>query len=160
MYCRNLVVISRALLKASWVPQRYLLDHRPRVHIAIHQACSSWCYLRLSDGGEAREALNGGHCVVACCCWRSTWSRAKPSRRIQLLSRGIKRDKLQGTNGAKFALLRRFSLIFADYRFSQEFQYFGGADFRRKPQNSAGNCRFLQKPVCPIQFVPFNSALF
>ena len=33
-------------------------------------------------------------------------------------SRGIKRDKLNGTNGAKFAVFRRFSLIFADFRFS------------------------------------------
>ena len=32
--------------------------------------------------------------------------------------KGNKRDKLNGTNGAKVALFRRFSLIFADYRFS------------------------------------------
>ena len=31
-------------------------------------------------------------------------------------SRGNKRDKLNGTNGAKFAVFRRFSLIFADFR--------------------------------------------
>ena len=50
-----------------------------------------------------------------------------------LVSRGIKRDKLKATNGAEFAASRRFSLIFADFRFSWELQHFGGADFRRKP---------------------------
>ena len=51
----------------------------------------------------------------------------------------IGRDKLSGTNGAKFAAFfgRRFSLIFADFRFSgnysiSEAQTF--ADFHRKSQ--------------------------
>ena len=37
-----------------------------------------------------------------------------------LQSRGIKRDKLNGTNRAEFAVFRRFSLSFADFRFSWE----------------------------------------
>ena len=64
------------------------------------------------------------------------------------------RDKLNGTNRAEFAAFRRFSLIFADFRFSWELQHFGGADFRGKPQETAektaGNRRFSQEPVCPI----------
>ena len=49
-------------------------------------------------------------------------------------SRGLKRDKLHGTNRAEFQVLRRFLQIF---RFSWEFQHVGGADFAencRKPQ--------------------------
>ena len=57
-------------------------------------------------------------------------------------SRVIKRDKLKGTTGAKFAVFfYRFSLIFADFRFSWELQHLGGAEFHRKP-------------VCPMNFVP------
>ena len=48
-----------------------------------------------------------------------------------------KRDKLNGTNRAKFAVFRRCSLIFADFRFSWELQHFGGAGFHRKPQETA-----------------------
>ena len=51
-----------------------------------------------------------------------------------LESRGIKRAKLKGTNGAKFAVF--FSQIFTDFRFSWELQHFGSADFRRKPQGT------------------------
>ena len=48
-----------------------------------------------------------------------------------------RRTKRKGTNGAKFAVFfRRFSLIFADFRFSWEFRHFGVADFRRKPQET------------------------
>ena len=67
------------------------------------------------------------------------------------MSRGIKRDKLNGTNGTEFAVFRRFSLIFADFRFSWELQHFGGADFRRKPQETAEFCR--------NPFVPFSLSL-
>ena len=76
-------------------------------------------------------------------------------------SSGIKRDKLNGTNGPKFAVFRRFSLIFADFRFSWELQHFGGADFRRKPQETAD---FRRKPQKPADFrrnpfVPFSLSL-
>ena len=63
-------------------------------------------------------------------------------------SRGIERDKLKGTNGAKWAAVRRFLLIFAFFlgitafwrcRFSQK--------TCRKPQVCAENRRFPQKPV-------------
>ena len=79
-----------------------------------------------------------------------------------LASRGIKRDKLNGTNGAEFAVFRRFSLIFADFlfllgiiafrrcRFSQKAAG-ETADFSRKPQETAEFCR---KP-----FVPFSLSL-
>ena len=54
------------------------------------------------------------------------------------LSRGIKRDKLNGTNGAKFAVF--FLQIFADFcRFSL---FLGIIAFGRR--------RSSQKPVCPI----------
>ena len=76
-------------------------------------------------------------------------------------SRGTKRNKLNGTNGAKFAVFRRFSLIFADFRFSWELQHLGGADFRRKPQETA---EFRRKPQETAEFrrnpfVPFSSSL-
>ena len=70
---------------------------------------------------------------------------------LRMKSRGIKRDKLKGRNGAKFAVSHRFSLIFADFRVSWELQHFGGADFRRKPQGTAD---FHRNP-----FVPFSSSL-
>ena len=66
-------------------------------------------------------------------------------------SRGINRNKLKGTNGAKFTVFRRFSLIFADFRFSWELQHIGGAGNRRKPQETAD---FRRKP-----FVPFSLSL-
>ena len=66
-------------------------------------------------------------------------------------SRGTKRDKLNGTNRAEFAVFRRISLTFADFRFSWEVQHFGGADFRRKPQETAD---FRRNP-----FVPFSLSL-
>ena len=77
------------------------------------------------------------------------------------LSRGIKRDKLHGTNGAEFAVFRRFLQIFADFHFSWKLQHFGGADFRRKPQETAD---FRRKPqetaeFCRNQFVPFSLSL-
>ena len=47
--------------------------------------------------------------------------------------------------------IRSFSLIFADFRFSWKLQHFGGADFRRKPQEPAD---FRRNP-----FVPFSLSL-
>ena len=78
-----------------------------------------------------------------------------------LNSRGIKRDKLNGTNQAEFAVFRRFSLIFADFRFSWELQHFGGADFRRKPQETADFRRKLQEiaDFRRNRFVPFSLSL-
>ena len=63
-----------------------------------------------------------------------------------------------GTNGAKFAVFRRFSLIFVDFRFSWEIQHFGSADFRRKPQENAD---FSQKTADfrRNRFVPFSLSL-
>ena len=63
-------------------------------------------------------------------------------------SQGIKRDKLKGTNGAKFAVFfRRFSLIFADFRFSWESQHFGRADNRRSWESQhLGRADFRRKP--------------
>ena len=63
-------------------------------------------------------------------------------------SRGIKRDKLNGTNRAEFAV------FFADVcRFSLflELQHFKGADFCRKPQETADSRR--------NPFVPFSLSL-
>ena len=52
-------------------------------------------------------------------------------------------------DGAKFAVFfRRFSQIFADFRFSWELQYFGGRDFCRKPQMFAETG--LSYLVCPF----------
>ena len=70
------------------------------------------------------------------------------------ISSGIKRDKLKGTNGAKFAVFRRLSLIFADFRFSWKLQHVGSPDFtenRRFSQKRAENCR--------NPFVPFSLSL-
>ena len=57
-------------------------------------------------------------------------------------SRGIKRDKLNGTNRAKFAVFRRFSLIFADFLF-----FWGITALRRRrfSQKTAGNRTFSQE---------------
>ena len=60
--------------------------------------------------------------------------------------------------------IRSFSLIFADFadfRFSWELQHFGGADFRRKPQETAD---FRRKPQETADFrrnpfVPFSLSL-
>ena len=59
------------------------------------------------------------------------------------ISRGITRDKLNGTNRAEFAVFSQIFADFADFRFSWELQHFGGADFRRKPQENAD---FRRKP--------------
>ena len=71
-----------------------------------------------------------------------------------LVSMGIKRDKLNGTNGAKFAVFRRFvSPIFADFRFSWNYSIWEAENYRkpqifaenrRKPQNFAETRR---KPI-------------
>ena len=76
----------------------------------------------------------------------------------------IERDNLNGTNGAKFAVFHRFSLIFADFRFfSWKLQHFGFADFRtkKKPQETT---EFRRKPqetadFCRNPFVPFSLSL-
>ena len=75
-----------------------------------------------------------------------------------LFSRGIKRDKLQGTSGAKFAVFRTFSLIFVDFRFSWKLQHCGSAEFSQK---TAGNRRFSQETAdfCRNPFVPFSLSL-
>ena len=62
----------------------------------------------------------------------------------------MKRDKLKGTNGAQSAVFRRFSLIFANFRFSWELQHLGSADFRRKLQETADFRRFSQKLLVPF----------
>ena len=49
-----------------------------------------------------------------------------------------------------------FSLIFASLYKSR---YLGVADSRRKPQETAENRRFLQKPVSPICCLPFGALL-
>ena len=69
-----------------------------------------------------------------------------------------KGDKLNGTNGAEFAVFRRFSLIFADLRFSLELQHFGGADFCRQPQETPDLCRKPQETAesCRNLFVPVS----
>ena len=58
-------------------------------------------------------------------------------------SRGTKRDKLNGTNRAEFAVFRRFSLIFADFRFSLGITALQKifAENRRKPQIFTENRR-------------------
>ena len=103
----------------------------------------------------------------------SEWSlykiQSKKDRaKSEFSSRGITRDKLNGTNGAKFAILRRFSLMFAVIRFFLlDTTAFGGAEncrkpqkvteSRRKPQETADFCR---NPICPIEFVLFHSSLW
>ena len=68
-------------------------------------------------------------------------------------SGGNKRDKLKGTNARDsqfFADFRRFLQIFAfpgNYSISGA-QIFAGN--RRFSQETAGNRRFLRKPLCPI----------
>ena len=80
---------------------------------------------------------------------------------LEKRSSGIKRDKLNGTNGAEFAVFRRFLPIFTDFRFSWKLQHFGGADFRRKLQETADFRRKPQKPAdfCRNPFVPFSLSL-
>ena len=65
--------------------------------------------------------------------------------------KGIKRDKLKGTNGAKFVVFRRFSL------------FLGIAAFRKRRflQKTAGKRRFAQKTAdfCRNWFVLFSLSL-
>ena len=80
-------------------------------------------------------------------------SHSKIPHQLFNYSRGAKRDKLNGTKGAEFAVFfRRFSVIFADFRFSLDLQHFGGADLPRKPQETAEFCRnpFVPFIVCPF----------
>ena len=88
-----------------------------------------------------------------------------------LLQRHYKNQgTLKGTNlRGQTEPKRTFSLIFADFcRFSffLENKAFGKrrfsqktADFRRKPQETAGTRRKLQIGVCPLRFVPLSAAL-
>ena len=69
---------------------------------------------------------------------------------------------IKGTNAAKLAVFRRLSQLSADFRFSWEVQHFGGADFRRRQQETVNfrrkpHRRFLQKPMCLIH--PKNPAV-
>ena len=59
--------------------------------------------------------------------------------------KGNRRDKLNGTNRAEFAVFHRSSLILTDFRFSWKAQHFGGADFCRKPQETADFRRKAQE---------------
>ena len=78
------------------------------------------------------------------------------------LSNSIKRDKVDGTTVAEFAVFCSFSLIFADFRCAWRFQHLGGAAFRRKPQETADFCRKLQEitEFCSNPFVPFSFSFF
>ena len=97
-----------------------------------------------------------GKCVLAALSCRNPLEIAAMSA---LRQGGSKRDKLNWTNRAEF--FRRFSLIFADFCASWESQHFGGADFRRKPQETAD---FRRKPQETADFrrnlfVPFGLSL-
>ena len=58
-------------------------------------------------------------------------------------------------------VFRRLSLIFADFCLSWEAQHFGGADFRRKPQETAEVGRKLRETAefCRHPFVRFSLSL-
>ena len=76
-------------------------------------------------------------------------------------SRGSKRDNLHGTNGAEFAVLFYLFFFLQIFVFSWELQHFGGADFRRKPQETADFCRKPQETADSRRnpFVPFTFSL-
>ena len=71
------------------------------------------------------------------------------------LSARMKRDKLKGTNGAKFAVFRWCSQIFGFFGASQNLKHFGSA-LRRKLQVSAGirrpqeTAEFQRNPFVPL----------
>ena len=74
--------------------------------------------------------------------------------------------ELKGTNWMgqtepNSQFFRRFSLIFADFRFSWELQHFRGADFRRKPHETADFRRKAQETADFRRnpFVPFGLSL-
>ena len=76
------------------------------------------------------------------------------------ISGGIRREKLKGTNGAKFTVFCSFSLNFADLRFSRGIP---ASRKRRFSQKTAGNRRFRRKLQIFAEtglshlVVPFNS---
>ena len=73
----------------------------------------------------------------------------------------LKGNQKGQTKRDKRSQIRRFSLIFADFRFSCELQHFGSAEFRRKPQETADFRRKPQKPAETSRnpFVPFSLPL-
>ena len=91
------------------------------------------------------------------CC---TFGKSCNSR-TQLRSKTI-RARLRGrTRRGQTEPKRRFSLIFADSRLLLETKHLGftdfrrkPADFRRKPQRTAGTRRKPLIGVCPLGFVP------
>ena len=95
------------------------------------------------------------HFLGICCNFRGHRKVAETFKE-RISSRGTKRNKLNGANGAEFAVFHRFSLILADFPFSWELQHFGGADFaenRRFSQETADFRRKRRNPlpnvVCP-----------
>ena len=133
------------------------------------------CCVTLFRGGEVWCIKRGQYCWVPFTPGPNLQTHPKFSpwkiSGILYCSREIKSDKLHQTNWAKFAISSQiFSLIFADCRFSQELQYFGGADFRRRPQDAAdfqgkpretaelfagAHCNDLSNLVCPFLVPPY-----
>ena len=120
---------------------------------------STWCH-----SGLKGLQLSGCHCpLCAILIFSSPYSSSKrhdagivPNFHQGEIKGQTKRDKC-----ARFAVFRWFSQIFADFRFSWELQHFGGADFRRKPPETAD---FRRKPQETADFrrnpfVPFSLSL-
>ena len=88
------------------------------------------------------------------------WEHAKVSATVGSDDQGALKGTNLRTNRAQTQIFedsRRFSLIFA---FSWKTTHLGNADFRRKPQISAGNRRKLQEPAenRRLAFVPLGSS--
>ena len=93
--------------------------------------------------------------------------KSKSSRDICQNTLTCFQGALKGTNlRGQTEPKRRFSQIFADSRRFLENEAFGKsrfsqetADFRRKPQKTAGTRSKPQIGVCPLRFVPLSAAL-
>ena len=102
----------------------------PKCHAESHDTFK----LAKKSGEQLHSALLQGSCSDSLC-----------------LFRGNLNGKIKGTNGAKFSVFRRFSLILADLRFSWELQHFGGANIHGKLQETTEFRRETSVPFsCPF----------
>ena len=128
-------------------------------HVAACRLVANWGGLA-EDLGPTSSSSLAHHAALVWTVVRAEWlgsldgrnGRFKKRTRACRNSRGIKRDKLNGTSRAEFAAFRRFSLIFADFRFSWGIYSTSGAQIfaenRRKPQIFAETR--LSHLVCPF----------
>ena len=124
--CRGLSCSSPLATPKSWPRSPNASDWRLAILPILCQSCPDPVKSATSNKKKHVPRLHFHRCIL-----------------VTTNSRGNKRDKLKGTNGARFAAFRRFSLILADFHFSWGSTALGNCRFSQK---TAGNRRFSQKP--------------